>query len=131
LNLVRFDKSHYPVLSEWWTKHGHANVAFESLSPVGLVCMQNESPLCMSFLYLASGCDLAWICFTTGNPEIEKSLRHEAVDYCLNGLFELSRKYGRNHVVCYSQSKGVTSVFEDHGFIVGLPHDMLYGQVGS
>jgi hypothetical protein len=131
LNLVRFEKQHYPMLQSWWERHGHANVAFESLSPVGLICYKDEKPVCLSFLYLWSGCDLGWICWTTSDPDAEKAVRHEAVKFCLDGLMELSKHYGKNHVICYSESKGVTSVLKDAGFHVGLPHDMLYGQLRS
>lgn len=131
MNLVRFNKEHYHTLCEWWAKYGHANISFSSLSPIGLICYKEETPLCMSFLYLAAGSDLGWICWTTGNPDASKDDRKDAIEYCLQGLFELSKSYGREHVVCYSQSKSITKVFTNAGFAVGLPHDMLYGQVGG
>lgn len=131
MRLERFTKEHYPMLCKWWKHYGHSIVAFESLSPVGLVCYIDDKPVCLSFVYLAAGSDLGWVCWTTGDPSAKKSVRKEAIGYCIEGLFELAKSYGRNHLVCYSESKNVTEVFKNAGFVVGLPHDMLYGQVGS
>lgn len=132
MKLVKFSKKHYEILCQWWEDYGHPNVAFESLSPIGLICYSDEDkPLCLSFVYLAAGTDLGWICWTTGNPDIPKTERKEAIAFCIDGLFAVAKSYGKNHLVCYSQSPNVTEVFKQAGFIVGLPHDMLYGQVGT
>lgn len=131
MKLVRFTEEHYPMLCEWWKEYGHGQIALESLSPVGLVCYLDDKPICLSFVYLAVGSDLGWVCWTTGDPKADKDDRKTAIEFCLEGLFELSKSYGRNHVVCYSESKNVTEIFKNAGFTVGSPHDMLYGKVGS
>lgn len=128
MRIEKFDKNkHYDILEDWWTEHNHMQVPSSSLSGVGLVVYDNDTPICMSFLYVMAGCDLAQIAWTTTNPEANLRQKYRSILYCLEGLIALAKKYERKHIISFSSSKGLTKILKKSGLGVGKNHEILYG----
>ena len=130
MKLIKFEKQHYELLCDWWTKHNHKILPFEMLSPFGLVFVDGDKPIAVSFIYFVAGCELSQIAWTTTDPGASVFKRHEAVKACIEGLVALARKFNHPHVVCFSSSRGLTRLIQKAGLKKLSEHDMLYSHVG-
>jgi hypothetical protein len=127
MQLHKFEQSHYEMLVGWWKEHGHPIVAFETLSPIGVIVEKDGTFLAASFIYVMHGCDLAQIAWTTTNPEGSLKDNYKAVDECITGLLDIVKLNKRKHVICFSSSTGLTRMIKSHGFNVGTTHEVLMG----
>lgn len=127
MNLQRFSKEHYNTVTSWWKKHEHAIIPESSLSSVGLIAFKGNKPICVSWLYIMSGCDLGQIAWTTTNPDASLREKYEGVNFCIDGLIELARHYKRKSVVSFSSSKGLSKIIKKKGLSLQRKHDLLLG----
>lgn len=84
LELSYFQPEQYPTLVEWWTRCNHVIIPITSLAH-GIVVSKNKELLCISFVYIWDGCDLAQMGWTTVNPDIDKETRNAAIELVLDG----------------------------------------------
>jgi len=126
--LKKFEKEHYPIVSEWWKKHEHTKIPEDMLSAIGLICYKDDKPICASWLYIMVGCKLAQIAWTTTNPDANLRERHKAVNFCIDGLLELAKANNRKRVICFSSSTGLNKVIMKKGLTKKNKHDLLVGE---
>lgn len=115
------------MLVTWWEKHNHPIISYESLSPLGLLAVENGEYVAVSFAYVMHGCDLAQIAWTTTNPEAAPKLKYQAINECISGLLDIVKLNQRKHVICFSSSRGLTRMIEKHGLKTGAAHTLLSG----
>ena len=126
---MRFDSSYYNEVCDWWKKHNHPQIAEQSLSPYGFVCLNDaKMPVAVSFVYFMAGCTMAQIAWTTTNPNARLKDRYTGVMLCLNGLTELAKQENRKDIICFSSSPGLTRKVKSLGFNIGKTHDLLAGK---
>ena len=132
MKLIKFNKEiHYKEVSKWWSEHNKLIVPKDSLSSVGLVVYNGGKPVCMSFLYIMAGCNMAQIAWTTTNPKAGLKERYKAINFCIEGLLEIAKKNNRKNVVCFSSNKSLSKIIASKGLIEQHSHDLLLGNFGG
>ncbi len=131
MKLVKFEEQHYHEVCSWWTQHGHPVLPFNMLSTFGLMAFEGEQPICVSFVYLLSDCNIAQIAWTTTNPEAPIRMRYEGVDSTVKGLLGVAKKYNKTNVLCLSDSRGLKKIISRNGLKELKDHTLLYGSLGA
>ncbi len=76
------EKQDYDMMASWWKSHGSLPPKPEFLSTTGIVIEADHKPVCLGFMYRTD----SKICvfeFVTCDPEAEKQVRDDALDYLI------------------------------------------------
>ena len=129
MNLILYKKEHYNILTEWWKDHNHAIIEESALSPYSFIVYNNDKPICASFLYVMDKCNLAQIAWTTTNPNAGIKEKYNALNLCLQSLFDLAKLLKINNIVSFSSSKGLNKLYKKNGMYLGKEHTLNMGKL--
>lgn len=130
MELIRFDKDkHYDIVKQWWDERTHAVIPKSSLSPYGLIVFNNGKPVCVSWIYLFHGSDMAQMAWLTTNPESGLKEKYVAVNKCIFGLTEFAKNNERKILTCFSNSSGLNKVLGKTGMGNAGNHSLYIGKL--
>jgi len=127
MNIRAFDKTNdYELISKWWNSHNHAILPIDMI-PVGVIIEKDSTPLCASFLYDLAGTNTSMILWTVSNKNINKREIHKAITLATDTLVNYAKATGKEYIMSFVKSKGLTKIYNKKGFITGEPHNFLMG----
>ena len=97
----------YSTMVEWYNKRNYRPVNIESLSDFGFTVYKDSEAVCSMFLYPIPTCDWCMIRFPISNPDIEKSIRNECMDFMFTVMFDTARKMGFKKIFCTTNNKSL------------------------
>lgn len=120
----RYKGNDLKFLNSWLKERGHKELERFSLPPIGVVVLEEETPIAVCFLRRCEGL-LGIIDGLATNPAAASALRHEAIDTAVRVIIEQARIYGITALVAWSKDAGtLVRAFDRHGFRQ-LPDTMI------
>lgn len=118
----RFDD--LAILNEWLRARKHKELDRSSLPPIGVLVLEDETPIAVCFLRRCEGL-IGIIDGLATNPEAESAIRHQAIDTAVRVIIEQARIYGVTALMAWSKDAGtLVRAFDRHGF-KKLPDTMI------
>lgn len=108
----------YEVVTEWWKRHEWPVLAPNFLPDLGvMVCDDNGRQLCVEYLYLSNGTDIAWAEWLTINPDLDKETRNKAIQLCIKSISDIADEAG---LVLFTSIKNdkLKSRLLENGYVV-------------
>lgn len=117
MNVRLYNESDLPMLKSWW-KTFESHPAWEDLLPKDstFVVEHNGIPVASMCLYLMNVPIAAMMENLIANPEVEKSLRHEAVNFLFSHIENVAKEKGYKTIVLFSYVEKLKQRYEDLGY---------------
>ncbi len=116
----------WPLLSGFWQRKLPA-VPIECLPPTGLVATTEEGTLLCGAFLVKSDTNTASLAFVTGNPDVLKDERSEALDAVILALVEIAMKNGFTLVGVATNVPALQARYERLGFAQTDENVKCYG----
>lgn len=117
----------WPTLEKFWSQRGLPPVPMDFLPPTGLVvCRDDGTLLCGAFL-VKSDTAVASLAFVSGNPEVPKDERSEALDRVILALVEIAMKSDYRLVGVATNVPALQARYERLGFDLSDENVKCYG----
>lgn len=131
LRIEPYRKENHLILARrWWRNFNEAELAEDLLSEIGLVIYDGEQPVAMSWIFLSNS-PLAQIGWTVTNPECGPKTRMSAVALLIDELTGVAKREGYKGVMTFSNSSGLTRIFQSSNYVKLNPHDFLIREIES
>jgi hypothetical protein len=109
---------HFAELKSWWEYWGSSTVFDEGvLSTTGVIITKNNINLCSGWLY-RSDSDLGYVGFIIMNPKANREDRIGCIEYLLDVLGMLAKKYGIRILFASIENKNLVDRMVRNGFMV-------------
>ncbi len=89
----------YSKMCKIWEKRNFPKVEKSLLSEHVYGVYNKDVLVSFCFLYLANGAKLCWTGFPTTNPDVEKSIRADALDDLFITMINIADKMGYTHIM--------------------------------
>lgn len=107
----------YPVICDWWERHSWTAIPLNHLPDTGLVVCAEGKPVCAAFLYF-TGTAFCVLEFIVSDPDSDKNIRSECLDYLLESAKTLAKRQGAETIFTTADHKGLIARLQDHKFQV-------------
>lgn len=110
-------KSDLTNLKSWWEKRDHVVIPSSMLSDYGILVSKDGVDIAAMFLYPVVSTDWCMVRFPISNPEVEASVRDEAMDLVFDSLFLIAKDLGYKKVFCTTDHKNLSKRLLKFNFI--------------
>lgn len=109
----------YEMLCEWWNKWPDwVAIPIEALPELGYIAMNDTTPVVAGFLYQTDSC-IAWLEYIIGNPEADKTVRHDALGLLIEAAVLEATKLNYKSVFTSVKHPKLEHCLRQHNFIIG------------
>lgn len=116
VNLIN-RKSDLSSLNLWWEKRNHPVVPASMLSDYGVLVSKDNVDLAAMFLYPVVSTNWCMVRFPISNPDVEASVRDEALDLVFDSVFLIAKDLGYEKVFCTTDHKNLSKRLLKFNFI--------------
>lgn len=131
MKLLKFEKQHHEMISNWWKEHNHPIIPLNMLSPFGLISYNEKNePTSACFVYFVEGCDIAQLSWAVTNPSVSPRERYNGLDFCIKGLIGVAKANNRTNILSFSGYRSLNKIFGKNGLKELKDHKLYYTKVG-
>lgn len=117
----------WPILEGFWRQRGFPPVDIGALPPTGLVAVREDGVLLCGAFLVKSDTNVASLAFVSGNPDVLKDERSEALDSVILALVEIGMKCGFAVVGVATNIPALQARYERLGFALTDQNVKCYG----
>lgn len=125
MNIRYYNKTDYDTFVEMWKHHDHDIIPIDMLSPIGFVAVDGDSVIGGSWIYIADGCDMAQVAWTSLSPHATIKQKHKALSGIHNMIMSTCEVLGKKNIVMFSDKHGLSKFFHKRGFDMYSDHTLL------
>lgn len=108
---------HLPTLRSWWDEYGVLDRIDErTISPFGAVVLDQSGPAMVGWIYLALGCEAAFVERVYARPGNTPSLSRKAGIFMLQHLERIARTHGYSSIFSHVERPALVREMEQCGF---------------
>jgi hypothetical protein len=106
----------YPMVCEWWARHGVPAVALGRLPACGLIVEADGVPVLAAWLYQDNSCGMAWLGWFVGNPARKGRVVALALPVLLGAADAVMRSQKRHTLIVMTDKHGLGRALERFGY---------------
>lgn len=110
-------ESHYPILAEFWSKHGWPSIPKDHLSQHGIIIKNVNDTIVLAGWVYYSGCAFGLLEWILANPEIKGLERDLAFDIFKESVVNYSKELGIKTLVTSVHNTSLISRLKKLGVV--------------
>jgi hypothetical protein len=112
-----YNKTDFPMISEWWNKHKEMGPTEEMLPEEStFICELNGTPLTAITLYLTNSKEFCMLDNFIGNPAFRGEDRKEASKLIIEYAENLAKDLGYKSIFCMALNDSLSDYYEFFGY---------------
>jgi hypothetical protein len=111
-----FEKSDYPMVSEWWNAHGWNAVPFGVLPKLGIIAQMDEVPVAAGWLYMDNSVGVSILEWMVANPDAKPKAVYKSIKTIVEFLKTQAKEMNYAVMLTTCKQESLARVYEKTGF---------------
>lgn len=129
LEVIMDIHEHHPVFASWWQSRGVAVIPAELLPRLGIMAVEDGSPVAAVWLYMDNSIPLGFLNWFVTRPGLSPRKSKEALDHMIHFLKQEASRLGIKALFSGCETgSGLSRLLDRHGFALagkGISHHYL------
>jgi len=111
-----YEDDDYPIVQEWWKKHGWDGVPQGILPPLGAIADCEDYDICAAWVYLTANQGICWIEWLVSNPDASPIMVRKGIKALMDYFDMTLHALNYNVIFTSCRQASLGRVFEAEGF---------------